>query len=206
MVKTKGPCMSLSASGTLADAISFRTLSGKSICSKRPVPTDRRSDKQLGRRSWFRLLCSCWADLDSSEKQSWIDNCPDRFSTPWHFFLSINLDELLGNRYPSAVYPITRLVVPDSVSYSSKTISGLTVNFVLRRTTFSNLFCVPVLIRHDTIAAKAIDMRSFFCPFPSQEYTTFQWTFPESGAWKVWWLSISRDGKTGTIASSSFTL
>lgn len=71
MVKVYGPMMSLDASGTLADAITFSKWKGRNYVRERVIPSNPQSGAQVGRRALWTFLTQNWAGLTAGQQSSW---------------------------------------------------------------------------------------------------------------------------------------
>jgi len=71
MAKLTGPLMSLSASGTIADALTFRTQNGRAVVHKKMKPRLRQSQAQQERQAIYAGICSTWNTLSELEKSLW---------------------------------------------------------------------------------------------------------------------------------------
>jgi len=73
MVKLTAPCMSIDASGTLADAITFFKWKGRNVARERVVPSNPQSGSQTGIRAMLAGLSKAWTNLTNAEKATWQD-------------------------------------------------------------------------------------------------------------------------------------
>lgn len=73
MVKVYAPCLSLDASGTLADSITFTKWKGRNVARQRVIPSNPQSASQTGMRAMFGWLSKIWASLTTAEKATWED-------------------------------------------------------------------------------------------------------------------------------------
>lgn len=71
MAKIKGPLMSLSASGTIADTFTFRTQRGAAVVHKKLTPRKTNSTEQAARQAIYAGICIAWRALDSAAKTGW---------------------------------------------------------------------------------------------------------------------------------------
>lgn len=71
MVKLKQPIISLGASGTLADSLTFQRLRTQDIVRKKPIPTDRRTLEQVYQRWDYQDYAAMWSALSAAEKRSY---------------------------------------------------------------------------------------------------------------------------------------
>jgi len=92
MVKIKGPMLSLAASGTLADAITFASWKGRPYVRERVKPSDPKSGAQLGRRAMFAYLTQQWNLLSDANRATWQAIADELVASPFNAYLSANLE------------------------------------------------------------------------------------------------------------------
>lgn len=108
MVKLRGPLLSLDASGTLADAITFSKWKGRNYVRRRVVPKNPKSGAQTGRRAMLSFLSKQWDGLAAGDQATWQDIADDLVVDPFHAYLSENMKAWHNFLAPSKVSPITR--------------------------------------------------------------------------------------------------
>lgn len=91
MVKVYGPMMSLDASGTLGDAITFSKWKGRNYVRERVIPSNPKSGAQVGRRAMFTFLTQHWAALSASEQATWQDLAEELVASRFNAYLSLNM-------------------------------------------------------------------------------------------------------------------
>lgn len=108
MVKLRGPLLSLDASGSLADAITYSKWKGRHYARQRVVPTNPQSGAQTGRRAMLSFLSKQWDGLAAGDQATWQDIADDLVVDPFHAYLSENMKHWHNFLAPSMVTPITR--------------------------------------------------------------------------------------------------
>jgi len=83
--------MSLSASGTLADAITFSTWKGRGYVRERVIPSNPKTGGQTGRRAMFRFLSQAWDALGDAEKATYQDLADQLVASPFNAYVSYNM-------------------------------------------------------------------------------------------------------------------
>lgn len=91
MVKVNGPMFSLSASGTLADAVTFAHWKGRPYVRERVIPANPKSGAQVGRRAMFRFLTQAWNALSDADKATYQDLADQLVASPFNAFISYNM-------------------------------------------------------------------------------------------------------------------
>jgi len=71
MATTKAPLFSLDASGTIRNAIVFSKWRGRTYVRKHAIPSNPRSDLQVGMRSVFKWITQDFTNLSQSQKDAW---------------------------------------------------------------------------------------------------------------------------------------
>ena len=112
MVKVFGPAMSLDASGTLADAITFSKWKGRNYVRERVIPANPRSGAQVGRRAMFTFLTQEWDALADADKATWQDLADQLVASRFNAYLSANMKGWHNFLAPSQDTPPTRTGTP----------------------------------------------------------------------------------------------
>ncbi|MBA7689385.1 hypothetical protein ES703_97891 [subsurface metagenome] len=107
MVKLTGPGLSIDASGSLADVLTFSNVKGHAYLKKHARPTQPRTPKQLSIRAMMSFLSAQWNLLTTPEQATWWAIVPGRAPTPYHAFISANMARWRTFRAPSKEYPAT---------------------------------------------------------------------------------------------------
>jgi len=103
MARTYSPLMSLDASGTVGDAITFSKWKGRSYVRTRVTPANPQTPAQWGMRSIMKALAQAWAGLSSSDQASWEELAKNESISPFNAFTALNLRrhrDTLGARTP----------------------------------------------------------------------------------------------------------
>ena len=90
MVKVFGPMLSLDATGTLGDAITFSKWKGRHYVRERIIPANPRSGLQTGFRAMFKFIAQNWAALASIDKGSYDDLADSMAISPFNAFVRAN--------------------------------------------------------------------------------------------------------------------
>jgi len=111
--------MSLSASGTLADAITFSTWKGRGYVRERVIPSNPQSGAQVGRRAMFSFLSKAWDALSDADKATWQDLADELISAPFNAYIKFNMERWHNFLTPSHDQPCL-----DIHSSSDRTLSA----------------------------------------------------------------------------------
>lgn len=90
MVKLSAPCMSLGASGTLADAITFASWKGRAYARERVIPSNPQSALQVAMRAMLKFLSQAWTSVGSTPKGTWADRADAGRYSPFNAYVSAN--------------------------------------------------------------------------------------------------------------------
>lgn len=104
--------MSLDASGTAADAITFSNWKGKSYLKRRSVPSNPNTPAQHVYRILMTWLNTAWSTLSASDKATWEPLAAKTNIAPFSAFLSENIKRWNNFKPPGQIYPITELANP----------------------------------------------------------------------------------------------
>jgi len=90
MVKVFAPMLSLDASGTIGDAITFSKWKGRHYVRERIIPANPKSGLQTGFRSMFKFLAPNWAAIASGDKATFDDLADSMAISPFNAFMRAN--------------------------------------------------------------------------------------------------------------------
>ena len=93
MAKVKGPLMSVSASGSIANTLTMLRASARNIAKKKSQPGSPPSAAQLARRAFYRQAANDWSALDANAKAAWKPAADARQVTPFNAYMSARLAE-----------------------------------------------------------------------------------------------------------------
>ncbi len=110
MVKVHGPMMSLDASGTLANAITFSKWKGRNYVRERVIPSNPKSGGQTGRRAMFKFLSQYWSTLLSGPQATWDTLGDDLIASPFNGYVSDNMKRWHNFISPTQTYPAAEIM------------------------------------------------------------------------------------------------
>jgi hypothetical protein len=91
MAKIKGPLMSLTASGSIAQTLTMLRQSGRNIAKRKSAPTGAPTTAQLERRAQYRARATGWSALSPTEQDGWRDIGAPRRITGFNAWMSAGL-------------------------------------------------------------------------------------------------------------------
>jgi len=107
MVKVFAPGLSLDASGTIGDAITFSKWKGRNYIRERVIPSNPRSGLQVGFRSMFKFLAQNWAALSAAEKATWNNLADASVISNFNAYLAANQNRWRRFNSPTQDTPAT---------------------------------------------------------------------------------------------------
>ncbi len=105
MVKVYGPLFSISASGTLAKAVTFSSWKGRAYVRQRVVPANPQSGPQTGMRAMMKFLSQEWTNLSVAEKADWTTRAAATVISNFNAFVSYNQSRWRSYQNPSKLDP-----------------------------------------------------------------------------------------------------
>jgi hypothetical protein len=105
MVKLTGPMMSIDASGTFADTLTFSKWKGRNYARQRVIPENPKSAMQLGVRAMMRFLATEWTNLIAGEQDDYDAEAATRNISAYNAYISQNLNRWQMSMGPSKNYP-----------------------------------------------------------------------------------------------------
>ncbi len=105
MVVVYGPLFSLSASGTLAKAITFSSWKGRAYVRQRVIPANPQSGPQTGMRAMLKFLSQEWTNLSTAEKDDWTTRAAATVISTFNAYVSYNQSRWRSYKNPSKLDP-----------------------------------------------------------------------------------------------------
>lgn len=107
MVKTTAPLLSLAASGTIGDAITFAQWKGRPYARVRVDPANPRSAAQVTMRAMMGFISQGWAAIPAWGQDNWTAPAAAENIPPFNFYIKENLQRWPNFQPPSMIYPAT---------------------------------------------------------------------------------------------------
>jgi len=105
MARVTAPLLSLDASGTVGQTMTFAGWKGRNYVRQRVIPTNPRSPSQTGVRSMFKFLAQAWAGLLAAEKANYDAQAEALQLSSFNVFMKQNMDRWQLNQGPSKNSP-----------------------------------------------------------------------------------------------------
>lgn len=108
MARVQAPLMSLSASGTLASAITFSSWKGRPYVRTRVVPANPRTGLQTGMRAGITVAPQIWNDhFDAAMRAAWNAGVGAEAISGFNLMCRQGQQNIRNNYGPAGVYPST---------------------------------------------------------------------------------------------------
>lgn len=105
MVKVFAPALSLDASGTIGEAITFSKWKGRHYIRERIIPSNPKSGLQVGFRSMFKFLSQHWSDMLAA-RQADYDSLADSLAiSPFNAYIRLQQRRWRLFKSPSEAWP-----------------------------------------------------------------------------------------------------
>ncbi len=105
MPKVNGPLMSQDASGTIANALNFRSTARGNVCARYGKPTGKPTANQTAQRERIAILAAAWTAASDNNHATWNAIATPKAITGYAAFIAYNCDRLTHGLSLSLVYP-----------------------------------------------------------------------------------------------------
>ncbi len=144
MVKLTGPCMSMTASGTLNKTLTFSIWKGRAYARQRVIPVNPRSANQTGMRCMFSFLSKQWDGLSAPDKASYDADAEARSISPFNSFMKRNMDRWKNYNPPSQNFTAAEASTPLTVTTMGLTGGEAHVNVELTPSAATDIWGMEV--------------------------------------------------------------
>lgn len=105
MVKLTGPLFSITASGSLAKAVTYSSWKGRAYARQRVIPANPQTGPQTGMRSMLKFLSQEWTNLSIAEKADWTTRAAATVISNFNAYVSYNQSRWRSFNNPSKLDP-----------------------------------------------------------------------------------------------------
>jgi len=105
MALTKGPLLSLDASGSVAGTVTFSKWKGRNYVRQLVTPANPKTVKQISVRAMMRFVSQGWAAHSATEKATWDELAAAAQVAPFNSYMAKNLSRWRNFLAPSIEYP-----------------------------------------------------------------------------------------------------
>jgi len=107
MVKVFAPALSLDASGTIGNAITFSKWKGRHYVRERIIPSNPKSGLQVGFRAMFKFLSQNWAAMTDPDKATYNDLADTLAISNFNAYMRLNQKLWRNYKPPTMATPAT---------------------------------------------------------------------------------------------------
>lgn len=131
MTKVIGPLFSLDARGTLGDTLIYSKQSGTTYTKAYAVPSNPKTDDQMGIRIGTKAITQAWSLLTDEQKAAWEPLADQLHLSPYHAFLAFNCRRWAKHHMPSVVpEPSQTCYLDDAELYNEVEARTWTANLI----------------------------------------------------------------------------
>ena len=105
MVVVTGPLFSITASGSLAKAVTYSSWKGRAYVRQRVIPANPKTGPQTGMRSMLKFLSQEWTNLSIAEKADWTTRAAATVISNFNAYVSYNQSRWRSYKNPSKLDP-----------------------------------------------------------------------------------------------------
>lgn len=116
MARTWSPLLSLDASGTVADAITFSKWKGRNYVRTRVTPANPQSPGQFGMREMMKFLSQHWGSMSASDKSDWEEDAQNAAISPFNAYVKYNLARWRDGLGPKTRHSPTPSTITNHIS------------------------------------------------------------------------------------------
>jgi len=131
MARTYSPLLSLDASGTIANSLTFSKWKGRNYVRTRVTPANPQSQSQWGMRSMMKALSQVWASLSEARQNAWEELADAESVSKFNAFVSFNLKrhrDGVGPRPEPSPAPVT---ITNKISTTLASVAGRNVSVMI---------------------------------------------------------------------------
>lgn len=107
MVRTRGPLLSVNATGTLAKMLIHSSCRGTSYTKRHVIPHDPKTAKQMAGRAYMRWLTRNWAQVTTPQRNTWAALAESLNLPQYQAYLKHNATRWASFHGPTNAYPAT---------------------------------------------------------------------------------------------------
>lgn len=138
MIRLKGPALSETAAGGLADVLTFAKSKKGTSAKTWSKPSQPRTGPQVGVRVMIKFLSKWWSTCSPTEQATWSAIADARNLAPYHAYIRGNMLRWRNFLSPSKAYPPAQILLP-TIASKPQAIAGVaSVNVGVRHTVGTN--------------------------------------------------------------------
>lgn len=131
MARTYSPLLSLDASGTIANSLTFSKWKGRNYVRTRVTPANPQSQSQWGMRSMMKALSQVWASLSAARQNAWEELADAESVSKFNAFVSYNLKKHRDAVGPRTEPSPTPVPITNHITTTAANVAGRNVSVLL---------------------------------------------------------------------------
>lgn len=199
MVRVYGPAMSLDASGTLANTITFSKWKGRNYVRERVIPSNPKSGGQVGRRAMMKFLSQDWTNRSVADKATWETLGDILVASAFNGFISGNMKGWHNFLAPSQAYPAARSDAAATVAdIEAAAWEENRIKLTLQNSTANQNWGMLVFASVSTGFSSSVGTMIMAQPLPGTDALVVFWTPPSVA---TWYFNTRNFSVEGTLAA-----
>lgn len=199
MVRTSAPLFSLDASGSIANALEYFTLNGRTCCRKYKVPRNPNTPAQQTIRITNSFLSGQWQAIVPADRATFGQRAVERGIAPYHEYLSYNMLRWNSQRPPSKSWPATEDdTLPTTIGENVLNFFGTSKIFWAWQATLEQSWATIAYLRSTIGTPSREDLRWFISNNNPVGYTLLGPPMP-SGTYYAYTRHFTRLGNQGHL-------
>jgi len=205
MVKVFGPMMSMDASGTLADTVTFSKWKGRNYVRERVIPSNPKSGAQTGRRAMFRFLTQNWAAITAVSQNTWQDLADQIVASPFNAYLKSNMEDWHNFLAPSQDTPAGRAKTPSDNVLTAAAYEENRIKLSIAGAALGDVWGISIYAKLDGAVTPAVG-NCIICELETTIAAHYiYWTPPTLGRWYFNSITFADDGAQAAAGGSQDT-
>jgi len=186
--------MSLDASGTLANAVTFSKWKGRNYARERVIPANPKSGAQTGRRAMFRFLTQAWASVGDADQATWQDLADQLIASKFNGFVSENMEGWHNFLTPSEPTPATRIGTPSDNALTAAVWEENRIKLSLAGTALGDAWGIIIFAKDGGAVTPAVGNAIVVDPDTTIAAHDIFWTPPSVATWHFNSIAFADDG------------
>jgi len=194
MVLVNGPMMSLDASGTLANTITFSKWKGRNYVRERVIPSNPKSGAQTGRRAMFKFLTQAWDAILTADKATFQDLADDLVASTFNAYLRVNMLDWHNFLTPSQTFARARTGTPSDNALTAAVWEENRIKLTLSGLALGDAWGIIIFAKEAGAVTPAVGNAIIADPDTTIASHDIFWTPPTVATWHFNSIAFSDDG------------
>lgn len=105
MARVTGPLLSLAASGTIQNTITYATWKGRPYARMHVIPSNPKTAAQVAVRAMLKFLSQGWSAIKAASESSWVAQADATKTSTFNAYISANLKRWREFQGPTQISP-----------------------------------------------------------------------------------------------------